>query len=80
MPQAPNNETSKKKALETLLKITKRRQELKKSKTDLALNLNMTTSGYFKIEKGSSKLDITRLFEILEVLEISPKVFFKDFK
>ena len=46
----------------------------------LAKHLNIGESGYFKIEKGKSKLDIERLFEILELLEVSPEEFFKGIK
>ncbi|WP_165731986.1 helix-turn-helix transcriptional regulator [Polaribacter sp. 20A6] len=59
-----------------MLKIIKRRQELGLSQTDLAIKLNMTTSGYFKIEKRDSKLDLLRLFAIAECLGIDVKTLF----
>ena len=59
-----------------LKKIVARRQELGISQTELAIKLNMTTSGYFKVEKGESKLDLIRLFEIAECLDIDAKEFF----
>ncbi|MEO9571458.1 MAG: helix-turn-helix transcriptional regulator [Polaribacter sp.] len=65
-----------KKAEKVLQKIIDRRQELGLSQTELALKLNMTISGYFKVEKGDSKLDLIRLFEIAELLEIDAKEFF----
>jgi len=65
-----------KQADKVLKKIVKRRQELGISQTDLAIKLNMTTSGYFKVEKGESKLDLIRLFEIAEFLNIDAKEFF----
>ena len=61
---------------EVLKKIVKRRQELGISQTELAIKLNMTTSGYFKVEKGESKLDLIRLFEIASCLDIDAKDFF----
>ena len=64
------------KAQIVLQKIAERRQKLGFSQTDLALKLNMTISGYFKVEKGESKLDVIRLLEIAEILEIDAKEFF----
>jgi transcriptional regulator with XRE-family HTH domain len=65
-----------KQADKVLKKIVKRRQKLGISQTELAIKLNMTTSGYFKVEKGESKLDLIRLFEIAEFLNIDAKEFF----
>jgi len=59
-----------------LKRIVKRRQKLGISQTELAIRLSMTTSGYFKVEKGESKLDLIRLFEIAEYLNIDAKEFF----
>jgi len=59
-----------------LAKIVKRRQELGISQTELALLLNMTTSGYFKVEKGETRLDLIRLFEIAYYLKIDVKKLF----
>lgn len=59
-----------------LSRIVERRQELGISQTDLAIKLSMTTSGYFKVEKGESKLDLIRLFEIAEFLNIDAKELF----
>ncbi|MCL7752497.1 helix-turn-helix transcriptional regulator [Polaribacter sp. Z022] len=69
-------ERPQEKAEKVLQKIIDKRQELGLSQTDLALKLNMTISGYFKVEKGDSKLDLIRLFEIAEVLNIEVKEFF----
>ena len=69
-------ENPKEKAINVLQKIVTRRQELGLSQTDLAIQLNMTTSGYFKIEKGDSKLDLLRLFAIAECLDIEVKSLF----
>lgn len=65
---------------EVLQRIAKRRKSLNIAQTDLALLLDMSFRGYFKVETGKTKLDTLRLFHILETLEISPKEFFKDFK
>ena len=69
-------ENPKEKAINVLQKIVTRRQELGLSQTDLAIQLNMTTRGYFKIEKGDSKLDLLRLFAIAECLDIEVKSLF----
>ena len=61
---------------QVLKRIVERRQELGISQTDLAIKLNMTTSGYFKVEKGETKLDLIRLFEIAEYLNIDAKELF----
>mgnify|MGYP002039716917 CR=1 FL=1 len=42
--------------------------------------LDISESGYFKEEKGKTKLDLYRLLHILQKLEISPDEFFKDIK
>ena len=69
-------ENPKEKAINVLQKIVTRRQELGLSQTDVAIQLNMTTSGYFKVEKGDSKLDLLRLFTIAECLDIDAKDLF----
>ncbi|MDB9724231.1 helix-turn-helix domain-containing protein [Polaribacter sp.] len=43
----------------------------------MANHLNLSEGGYFKVEKGKTKLDLERLLEILEFLKISPQEFFK---
>jgi DNA-binding transcriptional regulator YiaG len=63
-----------------LQKIVERRKELGLSQSGLAIKINMSFSGYFKVETGKTKLDTFRLLLILDTLEISPKEFFKDFK
>ena len=73
-------EKFEKKAKKILDKIVERRKRLGFSQMDLAIKLNMSFSGYFKVETGKTKLDTIRLFEIIDALETSPKVFFKDFK
>lgn len=46
----------------------------------VAEHIRIGESGYFKIETGKTKLDLERLFEILELLEVSPEEFFKGIK
>lgn len=64
------------KSEKVLQKIVERRQELGISQTELALLVNMTTSGYFKVEKGETRLDLIRLFEIAYYLKIDVKELF----
>ena len=63
-----------------LKRIVERRRELGISQWDLGIAINLTNSGYFKVETGKTRLDILRLFEILEKLDISLEVFFKGIK
>lgn len=67
-----------KEAAKVLQRIVKKRQELGISQFDLALMLSLTNNGYFKIETGKSKLDIKRLIEIAELLNVHPTYFLKD--
>ena len=60
-----------------LEKIIAQRIATGKTQVNVADHLNLSEGGYFKVEKGKTKLDLERLFEILEYLEISPKEFFK---
>jgi len=60
-----------------LEKIITQRIATGKTQINVADHLNLSEGGYFKVEKGKTKLDLERLFEILEYLEISPKEFFK---
>ena len=68
------------KAQKILEKIVAKRRELGISQADLALKLNMSFNGYFKVEKSDTKLDTKRMFKIFELLNISSKDFFEDFK
>jgi transcriptional regulator with XRE-family HTH domain len=63
-----------------LNKIVERRKNLNITQSELALKLNLTFSGYFKVETGKTKLDTFRLIQVLDILDISPKDFFKDFE
>lgn len=58
--------------------IAKKREEKKISQWDLGEQLGLSESGYFRVEKGTSKLDMIRFLQILSILEISPSDFFKD--
>ena len=69
-----------KKSKVILKHIVNRRKELGLTQWDLAELLNLTSSGYYKVETGKTKLDTIRLLEILEKLEISVEDFFKGFK
>ena len=63
-----------------LKKIIDNRTQGDITQKQIAKHINIGESGYFKIEKGKSKLDLERLFEILELLEVSPEEFFKGIK
>jgi transcriptional regulator with XRE-family HTH domain len=65
---------------EILKKIIASRSHKGITQITIAEHINIGESGYFKIEKGKTKLDLERLFEILELLEISPEEFFKGIK
>lgn len=64
---------------QVLDKIVTIRTAQKITQLELAEHLKLGEGGYFKIERGMRKLDLERLFEILEFLEISPSEFFKEF-
>tara|TARA_R110002049_G_scaffold56399_8_gene155580 strand:- start:4391 stop:4642 length:252 start_codon:yes stop_codon:yes gene_type:complete len=61
-----------------LQKIIKLRIAAGYTQIDIADFVGLTESGYFKLEKGKTKLDTERLLLILYKLKISPKDFFKD--
>ena len=61
-----------------LEKIIVQRIAAGKTQINIANHLNLSEGGYFKVEKGKTKLDLERLLEILEFLKISPEEFFKD--
>ena len=60
-----------------LEQIVHRRRRLGLSQTDLADKLDITLSGYYKIEKGKTKLDFRRMLEISEVLNVEINYFLK---
>jgi transcriptional regulator with XRE-family HTH domain len=61
-----------------LEKIVAERTALGITQINIANHLGLGEGGYFKIEKGKTKLDLERLLLILELLKISPSDFFKD--
>jgi len=56
--------------------IRKRRIEYGYSTTQMAELLNMSQSAYSKLERGESRMDVERLFEISEVLKTPVNEFF----
>ena len=60
-----------------LEKLVTKREEAGLTQYDISTALGLSESGYFKVEKGKTKLDLERLFTILLKLEISPEEFFK---
>ena len=63
---------------DVLKKVIYRRKRLGLSQTDIANKLEMTKSGYFKMETGKTKLDIRRLLELSEVLKVELEYFLKE--
>ena len=63
---------------DVLEKVVYRRKRLGLSQTDIANELEMTKSGYFKMETGKTKLDIRRLLELSEVLKVELEYFLKE--
>lgn len=65
-----------------LKNIGKRIRAIRKNKgltqASLAEDLNMTTSAFSKIELGRNNTPIKRLYEIANILEVSPVEFFED--
>ena len=61
-----------------LNQIIYRRKRLGLSQTDIAKKLDITLSGYFKIEKGKTKLEFRRMLEISEILDVKVEYFFKE--
>ncbi|MDX6745448.1 helix-turn-helix transcriptional regulator [Polaribacter sp. PL03] len=60
-----------------LKQIVYRRKRLGLTQTELAEKLDITLSGYYKIEKGKTKLDFRRMLEISEVLDVEINYFLK---
>lgn len=61
-----------------LEKVIYRRKRLGLSQTDIANKLEITLSGYFKMETGKTKLDVRRLLELSEVLKVDLEYFLKE--
>ena len=63
---------------DVLEKVVYRRKRLGLSQTDIAEKLEMTLSGYYKMETGKTKLDVSRLIELSEVLKVDLEYFLKE--
>jgi len=61
-----------------LEKIIATRIECRITQLNSAYFLNLVESGYFKVEKGKTTLDLKRLLLILELLKISQVTFLKS--
>lgn len=57
--------------------IKSRRTELHISQTQMANLLNITQNAYSKIEITKTKMSVERLYEIAEILKISPQELLK---
>lgn len=57
------------------LKIKNARKNKGISQKDIAEKLNMSQSAYAKLENGFTKIDISRLVVISEILEVDPNEF-----
>lgn len=53
--------------------IKGRRAELRISQTQMATMLSITQNAYSKIEMAKTKMSVERLYEIAEILKISPR-------
>ncbi|MFN0728721.1 helix-turn-helix domain-containing protein [Polaribacter gochangensis] len=71
-------EKPQKKAAKVLERIIEKRQELGITQKSLALDLYLSSNGYFKVEKGYTSLSVLRLLEIAEALKANPCDFFED--
>ncbi|MDP5105915.1 MAG: helix-turn-helix domain-containing protein [Polaribacter sp.] len=58
--------------------IAKKRIEKKLTQWDVSKRLGLSESGYFKIEKGTSRLDMIRFLTLINILETSPIDFFQE--
>ena len=63
---------------DVLEKVVYRRKRLGLSQTDIAEKLEITLSGYYKMETGKTKLDVRRLLELSEVLKVDLEYFLKE--
>ncbi|GAA4098607.1 helix-turn-helix transcriptional regulator [Mucilaginibacter panaciglaebae] len=52
--------------------IKSRRTQLRISQTQMANLLNITQNAYSKIEMSKTKMSVERLYQIAEILSISP--------
>ncbi|MEZ2338393.1 helix-turn-helix domain-containing protein [Mucilaginibacter sp. RCC_168] len=56
-------------------KIRLKRLEKRLSQENMAFELDISQAAYSKIELGQTELTINRIFEIAEILEVSPYIF-----
>jgi transcriptional regulator with XRE-family HTH domain len=63
-----------------LIKLVQKREVAGLTQYEVSNILGLTESGYFKVEKGKTKLDLERLLLILNALNVSPEEFFKGVK
>lgn len=61
-------------------RIRKLRLDKGLSQENVAFELNMTSSAYSKIERGESDPNLTRLFQLAEILEVKVIDFFAEKK
>jgi|TARA_R110002049_G_scaffold56399_8_gene155581 transcriptional regulator with XRE-family HTH domain len=55
-----------------LKQIIYRRKRLGLTQTDVADKLDISLSGYYKIEKGKTDLNFRRMLEIADILDVEP--------
>ena len=58
--------------------IAKKRIEKQLTQYEVGKRLGLSESGYFKIEKGTTRLDIMRFIVLMNILQITPKDFFVE--
>ena len=78
MNKIENKEKITSRINDVLEKVIYRRKRLGLSQTDIANKLEITLSGYFKMETGKTKLDIRRLLELSEILKVELEYFLKE--
>ena len=78
MGETANEQRVNNRINDVLEKIIYRRKRLGLSQTDLAKKLKITLSGYYKMETGKTKLDVRRLLELPEILNVKINYFLKD--
>ena len=55
--------------------IRLKRVEKRLSQENMAFDLDISQAAYSKIELGQTELTVSRVFEIAEILEVSPYIF-----
>jgi DNA-binding XRE family transcriptional regulator len=70
-----NNQKVNNQINQVLEHVICRRRQLGFSQTDLAEKLGITLSGYYKFEKGKTKLGFRRMLEISEILNVEINYF-----